>query len=70
MKALEVVWVPSEPGDVMSSAEMEVVFPALAWVDADARARFGRAVCPSCKAAYARELGECPSCGAPVEPPA
>jgi hypothetical protein len=64
IKALEVVWVPAEPEDVMSSAEMATVFSRLAWVDADARARFGRAVCASCKAAYARELGECPNCGA------
>jgi hypothetical protein len=66
VKALEVVWVPAAEGDVMSSAEMVRVFPELVWVDDDAAARFGRAVCASCKAAYARELGSCPACGAPA----
>lgn len=67
VKALEVVWVPSEDGDVMSSAEMATVFPDLAWVDDEAAARFGRAVCASCRTAYARELGACPNCGAPLD---
>jgi hypothetical protein len=64
VRALEVVWVPADPADVMSSAEMGEVFPQLAWIDEESRQRFGRAVCASCGAAYARELGRCPACGA------
>lgn len=65
VRALELIWVPADPGDVMSSAEMEAVYPELAWIDADARSRFGRVTCGACRTAYARELGRCPSCGAP-----
>lgn len=62
--AFEAVWVPADPGDVMSSAEMTTAFPELAWVDDEARRRYGRVTCASCGAAFARELGRCPSCGA------
>ncbi len=64
VRALEVVWVPADPADVMSSAEMGEVFPQLAWIDDESRQRFGRVVCASCAAAYARELTRCPACGA------
>ncbi len=69
VKALEVVWVPADPEDVMSSAEMGTLFPRLAWLDEAARRRFGQAVCAYCKAVYAREIGSCPNCGATAEPP-
>ncbi|MEZ4393942.1 MAG: DUF1517 domain-containing protein [Polyangiales bacterium] len=63
MQAMEVVWVPSDPNDVMSSAEMAVVFPTLKPIAPDARV--GRRACGSCKTVYAAELPQCPNCGAP-----
>jgi uncharacterized membrane protein len=62
LQALEVVWVPSDPNDVMSSAEMAVKFPTLRPLAPDARV--GRRACASCKSVYAAELGRCPNCGA------
>lgn len=63
LQAMEVVWVPSDPNDVMSSAEMAVKFPTLKPLAPDARV--GRRACGSCKSVYAAELGRCPNCGAP-----
>lgn len=63
LQAMEVIWVPSDPNDVMSSAEMAVKFPTLKPIAPDARV--GRRACVSCKAVYAAELGRCPNCGAP-----
>lgn len=64
MQAMEVVWVPSNPNDVMSSAEMAVVFPSFKPLAPDAQV--GRRACASCKSVYAAELGRCPNCGAPA----
>lgn len=64
IQALEVVWVPSNPNDVMSSAEMAVVFPSFKPLAPDAVV--GRRACAHCKAVFAAELGTCPSCGAPA----
>ena len=64
MQAMEVVWVPSDPNDVMSSAEMAVVFPTFRPLAPDAQV--GRRACAHCKSVYAAELGRCPSCGAPA----
>jgi uncharacterized membrane protein len=63
LQALEVVWVPADPNDVMSSAEMATVFPTLSPLAPDARV--GRRACGHCKAVFAAELGRCPNCGAP-----
>lgn len=63
LQAMEVVWVPSDPNDVMSSAEMAVKFPTLKPIAPDARV--GRRACGHCKSVYAAELGACPNCGAP-----
>jgi len=61
--ALEVVWSPAQDTDRMSSAELEVVYPELRRLDA--QAAYGRVTCGHCSAIYAAELGQCPSCGAP-----
>lgn len=61
--ALEIIWSPSTEGDRMSSAELEECYPELTrreGVDS-----MGPVNCKSCRAIYARELGECPTCGAP-----
>jgi len=65
IQALEVVWVPSDPNDVMSSAEMAVKFPTLKPLAPDARV--GRRACAYCKTVFAGELPQCPNCGAPVQ---
>lgn len=65
IQALEVVWVPSDPNDVMSSAEMAVKFPTLKPIVPDARV--GRRACGYCKTVYAAELPQCPNCGAPSQ---
>lgn len=65
LQAMEVIWVPSDPADIMSSAEMAVVFPTLKPLSPDARV--GRRACASCKSVYAAELGRCPNCGAPAQ---
>ena len=61
-EGLELIWSPSEPGDRMSSAELEVLYPELARLDASV----GRVACSHCAAVFARELGTCPACGAPA----
>lgn len=58
--ALRVVWSPTDEGDRMSSAELETLYPELQRLDDGV----GRVVCASCRAVGARELGQCPSCGA------
>lgn len=65
IQALEVVWVPSDPNDVMSSAEMAVKFPTLRPIAPDARV--GRRACGYCKSVFAAELPQCPNCGAPAQ---
>jgi uncharacterized membrane protein len=65
IQALEVVWVPSDPNDVMSSAEMAVKFPTLKPIAPDARV--GRRACAYCKTVFAAELPQCPNCGAPAQ---
>lgn len=64
LQAMEVIWVPSDANDVMSSAEMAVVFPTLRPIAPDARV--GRRACAHCKTVYAAELRQCPNCGAPA----
>jgi len=61
--ALEIVWSPAQDTDRMSSAELEVVYPELRRLDA--QAAYGRVTCGHCAAVYAAELGQCPACGAP-----
>lgn len=60
-EALEVIWSPTDEGDRMSSAELEVLYPRLGALDAGV----GRVVCGHCRAVGARELGRCYACGAP-----
>ncbi len=64
LNAMEVVWQPSDPNDVMSSAEMAQVFPALRPIDPDANVQ--RRACGYCKTVFAAELRQCPNCGAPA----
>ncbi len=63
--AFEVIWSPAESNDRMSSAELEVLYSEMHPIAAEP---MGRVACGHCGATYARELGQCPSCGAP--PPA
>lgn len=63
--AFEVIWSPADESDRMSSAELEVLYPEMHPI---APEPMGRVACGHCGATYARELGQCPSCGAP--PPA
>ncbi|MBL8603760.1 MAG: DUF1517 domain-containing protein [Myxococcales bacterium] len=65
LQAMEVVWQPADPNDVMSSAEMATVFPTLKPLSPDARV--GRRACGHCKTVYAAELPQCPNCGAPSQ---
>ncbi len=60
--AFEVIWSPSDENDRMSSAELEVLYPEMHPI---ADEPMGRVACGHCGATYARELGQCPSCGAP-----
>lgn len=60
--AFEVIWSPSDDSDRMSSAELEVLYSEMHPIAAEP---MGRVACAHCGATYARELGQCPSCGAP-----
>lgn len=64
LNAMEVIWQPSDPNDVMSSAEMAQVFKELRPIDPDQRVP--RRACAYCKSVYAAELHACPNCGAPA----
>lgn len=63
LRALEVVWSPAEDEDRLSSMEMGAIYPELILLDPDAA--LGQRECRYCHAAYAAELGRCPSCGGP-----
>ncbi len=62
LASLEVVWSPSVDQDRLSSAEMAVLYPELRPIDG--AGPMGRMLCTTCKSVYAKELGECPACGA------
>jgi uncharacterized membrane protein len=62
--ALEVVWSPAAENDRMSTAELEQNYPELRLIDPNGIA--GRVFCRHCHGPFARELGVCPHCGAPV----
>ena len=64
LNAMEIVWQPSDPNDVMSSAEMAQVFQSLRPIDPDQRVP--RRACAYCKTVFAAELRACPNCGAPA----
>ncbi len=61
LDGLEVVWSPSEPGDRMSSYELERIYPELQRLDGDPR--LGSARCASCLQLRPGELARCPRCG-------
>lgn len=63
LNAMEVIWQPADPNDVMSSAEMAQVFKELRPIDPDQRVP--RRACAYCKSVFAAELPACPNCGAP-----
>ncbi len=67
LAALEVVWSPSIDQDRLSSAEMAVLYPEL--VALQGAEPIGRVACRACKTVYARELGQCPTCGSPDAAP-
>lgn len=64
LNAMEVIWQPADPNDVMSSAEMAQVFQSLKPLSPDQRVP--RRACAYCKTVFAAELSTCPNCGAPA----
>ena len=63
LAAMEVIWSPAEEGDRMSTAELEVLYPELVRITGGLP---GRHFCAYCGGPFARELQECPHCGAPA----
>ena len=60
--ALEVVWMPADPNDRMSSATLQTLDTTLVKLPG---ALGGRVNCAYCKGPFAAELSTCPHCGAP-----
>lgn len=67
--ALEVVWMPADPDDRMSSATLQTLEPDLALLPAIPGKKgkpMGRVHCAYCRGPFAAELPTCPHCGAPA----
>ena len=62
--AVEVVWMPSEDGDRMSSMEVEAKYPRPALIPIQG-ALVGKTFCAYCAGPFPGELVSCPHCGAP-----
>ena len=62
--AVEVVWMPSEEGDRMSSLELEAKYPRPAVIPIQG-ALVGKTFCAYCGGPFPDELVSCPHCGAP-----
>jgi uncharacterized membrane protein len=60
--ALEVVWMPAEDGDLVSTATLESLVPELVRLPG---VTAGRVICPYCGGPHTAELVRCPHCGAP-----
>lgn len=71
--AVEVVWMPADPDDRMSSATLETLEPDIARlpsVPGKPGRPVGRVHCAYCRGPFAAELPTCPHCGAPAPVPA
>lgn len=67
--ALEVVWMPADPDDRMSSATLQALEPDLALLPGIPGKKgkpMGRVHCAYCRGPFAAELPTCPHCGAPA----
>jgi uncharacterized membrane protein len=67
--ALEVVWMPADPDDRMSSATLETLEPDIAKlppIPGKEGRPVGRVHCAYCQGPFAAELPTCPHCGAPA----
>ncbi len=67
--ALEVVWLPADPDDRMSSATLEALEPDIAKLPGLPGKKgkpMGRVHCAYCRGPFAAELPTCPHCGAPA----
>jgi uncharacterized membrane protein len=67
--AVEVVWMPADPDDRMSSATLETLEPDIAKLPSlpgKPGKRMGRVHCGYCRGPFAAELPTCPHCGAPA----
>ena len=67
--ALEVVWMPADPDDRMSSATLQTLEPdmaKLAPLPGKKGKPMGRVHCAYCRGPFAAELPTCPHCGAPA----
>ncbi len=70
--AVEVVWMPADPDDRMSSATLEALEPDIAKLAPQPGKKgkpVGRVHCAYCRGPFAAELPTCPHCGAPAPAP-
>jgi uncharacterized membrane protein len=63
--AVEIVWMPSEDNDRMSSVELEAKYPHPELIPI-AGALVGKTFCSYCSGPFPGELVNCPHCGAPA----
>lgn len=63
--AVEVVWVPSEPGQQLSSLDLEAHYRA-SELHPLSGSRVGKTFCTYCGGPFPMELVSCPHCGAPA----
>jgi uncharacterized membrane protein len=63
--AIEIVWMPSEADDRMSSVELEAKYPRPDLIPI-AGALVGKTFCDYCGGPFPAELVSCPHCGAPT----
>lgn len=63
--AVEIVWMPSEEDDRMSSVELEAKYPRPLLLPI-AGALVGKTFCAYCAGPFPAELVSCPHCGAPA----
>ena len=62
--AVDVIWMPSEENDRMSSMELEARYPAPMLIPIHG-ALVGKMFCGHCSGPFPAELSSCPHCGAP-----
>ncbi|HUS31681.1 MAG TPA: DUF1517 domain-containing protein, partial [Kofleriaceae bacterium] len=63
--AVDVIWMPSEDDDRMSSMELEARYPAPDLIPIQG-ALVGKTFCDHCAGPHPAELVSCPHCGAPA----
>jgi hypothetical protein len=64
--AVDVIWMPAEEGDRMSSIELEARYPKPELI-AIHGALVGKTFCAHCAGPFPAELVSCPHCGAPAQ---